>query len=82
MSVWNNDGFNISTMVKNILKVYHILEDLNYEILRIYAMFWKKIHKNVLLGCQKNLVHQKIPCIARLRPLENHTEAVDLYHMN
>ena len=29
-----------------------------------------------------NLVHQKIPYIARLRHLENHTEVVDLYVMN
>ena len=27
-------------------------------------------------------MHQNIPYIARLRPLENHTEAVDLYFMN
>ena len=31
---------------------------------------------------QKNLVHQKIPHMARLRHLKNHTEAVDLYLMN
>ena len=27
---------------------------------RIYAEFWKKILKNALVGCHKNLVHQKI----------------------
>ena len=30
----------------------------------------------MLVGCQKNLVHQKIPYIAILRHLENHPEAV------
>ena len=29
-----------------------------------------------------NLVHQKLPYTSRLRHLENHTEAVDLYLMN
>ena len=31
--------------------------------IEIYAAFWKKIRKKVLLGCQKNMVpvHQKIP---------------------
>ena len=42
----------------------------------------KKSAKKGLVGCQKNLVHQKIPYIARLRYLENHREAVDLYFMN
>ena len=57
------------------LKIYNVLEDLNNDILRIYA-------KKVLVSCQKNLVHQKIPYIARFRYLENHTEALDLYLMN
>ena len=39
MSVWHNDGFNVSTMEKKTLKIYHVLEDLNYEILRIDAEF-------------------------------------------
>ena len=38
--------------------------------------------QNVLLDCQKNLVHQKLQYIARLRHLRNHTEAVDVYLMN
>ena len=29
-----------------------------------------------------NLVHQKLPYTSRLRHLENHTEAVDLYLVN
>ena len=82
MSMWHNDGSNVSTLEKKTLKIYHVLEDINYGILRIYAEFWKKIGKKVLVGCQKNLVHQKILYIARLRHLENHTEAVDLCLMN
>ena len=57
-------------------------EKQNYGILKMYAEVWKKIHKKVLIGCQKNLLHQRIPYIARLRHLENDTEAVDLYLMN
>ena len=34
--------------------------------------------QKVLVGHQKNLVQQNIPYIARLRHLENRTEAVDL----
>ena len=82
MSVWRNDGSNVSTLEKKILKIYHVLENLDYGLLRIYTDFWRKIHKNVLVGCQKNSVHQKKPYITRLRHLENHTEAVELYTMN
>ena len=82
MSVWHNNGSNISTLDKETLKIFHILEDINYEILRTYAEFWKKIRQKVLIGSQKNLVHQKIPYIVRLRHLENHTEAVDVYPRN
>ena len=56
-----NDGSNVSTLEKETLKIYHVLENLNYVLLRISPEFWKKIYKQVLLGCQKNLVHQKIP---------------------
>ena len=34
--------------------------------------------QKILVGCQKILVHQKIPYNARLRHLQNHTEAVDV----
>ena len=34
VSVWHNDG---STPEKKTLKIYHILEELNYGIFRIYA---------------------------------------------
>ena len=78
----HNYGSNISTLEKKTLKIYLIQEDLNYGISRTYAEFWKKIRKKVLVGCQKNLVHQKVPYITRLRHLENHIEAVDLYLMN
>ena len=40
----------------------------------------KKIRKNVLVGYQKNLAHQKIIYIAKLRYLVNHAEAVNLSH--
>ena len=46
------------------------------------AEFWKKIRKIVLVGSQKNFVHQKILYIVRLRHLEENTEAVNLYFMN
>ena len=45
VSLWRNDGANISTLEKKTLKIYHVLEDLNCETLRIYAEFWKKIRK-------------------------------------
>ena len=44
--------------------------------------YGRKIFKKLLVGCKKNLVHQKIPYIVRLRHLKNHIEAVDLYLMN
>ena len=43
VSVWHNDGSNVSTLEKKTLKVYHILEDLNYGTLRIYP---KKVFNN------------------------------------
>ena len=76
VSMWHNNGSNVSTLDKKNTKDLLVLKDLNYGILRIYAEFWKKICKNVLVGCQENLVHQKIPYIARLRRLENHSEAI------
>ena len=82
VSMWHNYGSNVSSLGKKTLENHHFLVNLNYELLRIYAEFWKKIRKKILVGCQKNLVHQKVPCITRLRHLENHTEAVDLYLMN
>ena len=42
----------------------------------------EEIRKKVLVDCQKNLVHQMIPYIARLRHIENHTEAENLYLIN
>ena len=42
VSIWHNDGSNVSTLEKKMLRIYHILEDLNYGILRIYAEFWNK----------------------------------------
>ena len=73
VSVWHSDGSNVSTLEKKTLKIYHVLEDLNYGIglFRKYVEFWKKIRKKVFVGCQMNLVHQKIPSITRLRHFED-----------
>ena len=40
------------------------------------------IGEEILIRCQNNLVHEKIPYITRLRHLENNREAVDMYLMN
>ena len=53
VNVWHNDGSNVSTLEKKTLKIYHLLEDLNYEILRIYADVWKKFRKKVLIGVRR-----------------------------
>ena len=45
VSVWYNDGSNVLTLEKKTLKIYQVLKDLNYGILKIYAEFWKKILK-------------------------------------
>ena len=50
VSVCHDDGSNVSTLEKKTLKIYSVLEDLNYGILRIHAEFWKKIRKKVLVG--------------------------------
>ena len=39
VSVWYNDSSNVLILVKKTLKIHHVLEDLNYGILRIYAEF-------------------------------------------
>ena len=72
--MWQNDGPNVSTLEKETLNIYHVMEDLNYGILRIYMQSLEENTQKVSIGYQKNLVHQ-IPYIARLRHLENHTEA-------
>ena len=66
VSMRHNDSFNVSILDKKTLKIYHVMEDL----LKIYAEFWKKIRKKVLIICQKNVVHQNISYIARLRHFE------------
>ena len=61
---------------RKTLKIYHVLEDLNYGIFRIYEEFWKKISKKkkVHVGCQKNLVHQNITIHRQIKSLEkSHT---------
>ena len=77
MSVWHNDDSNVLTLEKKTLKTCHVLEDLNYEILSIGRRVLEENPQKSLVGYRKNLVHQKISYIARLRYLENHTEAVD-----
>ena len=77
MSVWHNNNSNVSTLKKKTLKIYDVLEYLNYGILKVL----EENSQKTLLACQKNLMHQKISYIARLRHLEKHTEAVDLHLM-
>ena len=64
---------------EEITKICHILEDLNYGILRIYAEVWKKIRKKAFVSYQKTLAHQKMPYLAKLRHMEIHTQSVDMY---
>ena len=51
---------------RKTLKIYHVLEDLNYGILRMYAEFWKKIYKKSIhrlseeLGASKDTIHCQI----------------------
>ena len=67
VSVWHN----VSTLEKKTLKIYHVLEDLNYcGILRIYAEFWKKIRKNTRrpskeLGATKDTIHRQIKTLGK-----------------
>ena len=74
VSVWNNDGSNVSTLEKKTLKIYHVLDDLNYDILRIYAEIWKKIppsKKNSTrwlseeLGESKDTIHSQIETLGK-----------------
>ena len=83
VSVWHNDGSKDSALEKKTLNIYHVLEDLNYGILRIYAEFWKKIRKKSYLRLWDELSASTVTIdyVARLKRLENHTEAVNLYIM-
>ena len=67
VSVCHDDGSNVSTLEKKTLKTYHVLEDLNYAILRLYAEFWKKIRKNVVVGRQRPTVYTTGAQITLLR---------------
>ena len=82
MSMWHNDGSNISTVEKKTLKIYHVLEDLNYGIFRIYCRVLEENLQKDTCRLSEKQVLQKISHIARLRHLENHTEAVDLFLVN
>ena len=48
--------FLVSTLEKKTLKIYHIVEDLNYRILRISAEFRKRIRRNVLVKYSWKLI--------------------------
>ena len=60
VSVWHNDGSNVSTLEKKIIEIYHVLEDLNYGILRIYegegvigisgSLIWSKTPMKVIFN--------------------------------
>ena len=81
MSVWHNVGSNVSTLEKKKKDLLLSKRPNLWNIENIRRVLEENQQK-VLEGCQKNFVHQKIPYIARLRHLGNHTEAVDLYLMN
>ena len=55
MTVWHKDGSNLSVLEKKTLKIYNILENLNYGILRIYAELWKKVRKKVSYAARRTL---------------------------
>ena len=78
VGVWHN---NVSSLEKKTLKIYHVLEDLNYGIFRIYRRVLEENLQKDTCRLSEKQVLQKI-LIARLRHLENHTEAVDLFLIN
>ena len=45
MSVWHDDGYNVSTLEKKTIKIYHVLEDLNYGIWEYTRSFGRKSAK-------------------------------------
>ena len=71
MSVWRNDGSNVSTLEKKNTKHLGVLEDLNYGILRIYAEFRKKIRKKSTrrlseeLGESKDTINRQIKTLGK-----------------
>ena len=81
MSIWNNVGSNVSTLEKNTKDLARSERPKLWDIKNIHRVL-EENPKKILVGCQKNLVHQNIPYITRLRHLQNYTEAVDLYLMN
>ena len=70
VSVWHNDGSNVLILEKKTLNNYDVLENLNYDIWRIYAEFLEGNPQESTLGSQKNMVHHKIPYIAKLKHLK------------
>ena len=73
MSVWHFQRFN--TGEENIKELPRSGRPELWDIENIRRVLEENPQK-VLIGSQKNLVNQNIPYIARLRHLENHTEAV------
>ena len=65
VSVWHNDVSDVTTLEKKTLKIFHVLEDLNYGILRIQPTrdLEENPQKKVLVACQKNLMHKKMSYI-------------------
>ena len=61
---WYNDGSNISTLEKETLKIYHVLEDINYGMLRIYAK--KSTHRlSEELGASKDTINGQIRILGK-----------------
>ena len=57
MSVWHNDGSNDPTLENKTLKIYNVLEDLNYGLLkymqsfeRIYAKRTPRLSEELLIS--------------------------------
>ena len=64
VSLWHNDDANVSTLEKKTLKIYHVLKDLKYGILRIFEEFWKKNRKKYSrlseeLRASKDTIHRQ-----------------------
>ena len=70
MSVWHNNGSNDSTLEKETLKIYNVLEDLNYGSQRIHAEFCIKFAKSIRrlyeeLGASKDTIHRQIKTLGK-----------------
>ena len=59
VSVWHNDSSSVSTLEKKTLKICHVLENLNHWDIENIRRGFEENPRIVLVGSQKNLVHQK-----------------------